>query len=99
MEPQVSQMHLNSFFCGQFHQTLCAKQKLAGAECSAQNSPFCFTNFETAEFCQITLQNFTNSLRHSPNTIRQQKLLILFTKKSLAKILVKLTPDVFELVN
>jgi len=43
---------------GRFHPSLCAKQKVAGTQCLAKILLFSFTNFETAEFCQITLLNF-----------------------------------------
>ena len=59
----------NNFFCvktpwGQFHQTLFAKQKDAGAQRSAKNSPFNFTNhclFNPARDTKL------KSVRRSPN--------------------------------
>ena len=51
---------------GRFHQSLCAKRKVAGAQYFAKILPFSFTNFETAEFCRIIVLNIANILRHSP---------------------------------
>jgi len=78
---------------GRFHQTLCTKWKIAGLQWLAKKFPI--------QFCQLwnywilpnnLVLNFANILsRHLPNTIRQKKLLILFSKKSRSKILVKST--------
>jgi hypothetical protein len=72
---------------------LFAKQKVAGAW--QKKLPYTFTNFKTAQLCQITVLNFANILRHSTNAICQmpftKKAAILFERKSLAKMLVKST--------
>ncbi len=43
---------------GQFHQTLCAYQKVLVVKHSAKEWLFSFINFELVEFRQITVQNF-----------------------------------------
>jgi hypothetical protein len=52
---------------------------------SAQNSPFSFTNSETAEFCQITVLNFSNILCLLPNAICQKSFSHLACKKVMQK--------------
>jgi len=50
---------------GQFHQTLCANQKVLVVKHSAKEWLFSFINLELAEFCQITVQNFAKFVPHS----------------------------------
>jgi hypothetical protein len=83
-ENQAFSLQEDHFTRGQFHQHLCAKQKVPDAQGSAKKLPFNFTNIlrqlnlpnMNGEICQINSQF---AKRHS-------------TKKSLENMLMHLTP-------
>ncbi len=74
---------------GRFHQLLCAKQKVAGANRSAKNLPFNFTNKLQAKF---VCWNLAKSCSPFAKFVRQKSFSSCACKKALSIVLVKLTP-------
>jgi hypothetical protein len=89
---------LSPLTLGRFHQTLCAKGKVAGVQCLAKKFADQFYQHSATncanEICPICKVKFAKLICHSPNAIHQKKLFIFNAQKSLKNMLIKSTPKV-----